>query len=214
MKQNMFTLFAPLLAALLFNAACSSDDSSPDTPTPTPPTPQPTSYDIYVAGYKTVSSKAVATVWKNGEELYALTDGTTNAWAYALCVVDGTVYTAGYEEQQGHIVACLWENGSLKYTLGAAGSNSYAMAVAAAGSDVYAAGSTTVDGSLTATVWKNGTVLYIFGFAGHVAGPCPAGVGFGALRRRESADGRHAAGGPDLAGSRCLPDLDRRHHPG
>ena len=161
----MFTSLAPLLAALFINASCSSDDSNPGSPapTPTPPAPQPTSYEIYAAGYKTVDTKAVATVWKDGEELYALTDGTSNAWAYALCVDNGTVYTAGYEEQSdGHIVACLWENGSLKYTLGASGSNSYAMAVAVSGGDVYAAGSSTIDGAITATVWRNGTVLYTY----------------------------------------------------
>ena len=80
MKHNMFTLLAPLLAVLLWNAPCSSDASSGDTPD-NPPAPQPVSYDIYVAGYKTVNSKAVATVWKNGSELYALTAGTSDALA-------------------------------------------------------------------------------------------------------------------------------------
>lgn len=105
MKQAMLTLFTPLLALLLCGTACSSDDSNAGTPNPTPtlPAPQPTSYDIYTAGYKRVDSKAAATVWKNGQELYALTDGTSNAWAHALCVDNGTLYTAGYEEQtDGH----------------------------------------------------------------------------------------------------------------
>ncbi len=162
MKQTMLTLFVPLLAALCWNTSCGSDDSSDTSgPTPVPPTPQPSSYDIYTAGYKTVESKAVATVWKNGTELYALSDGTSNAWAYGLCIDNGTLYIAGYEEQtDGHIVAVLWENDALKYTLGTTGSNSYAYSVAVSGSDIYAAGSATVNGALTATLWQNGNVLY------------------------------------------------------
>lgn len=91
-----------------------------------------------------------------------LTDGTSDAWAYGICVDNGTVYTAGYEEQDGHIVAVLWENATLKYTLGASGSNSYALAVTVSDGTAYTAGSTTVDGSLTATVWENGSVLHTY----------------------------------------------------
>lgn len=147
-----------LLTLLTGGASCSSDNPTGNTP----PKPQPTSYDIYAAGYRTVGSKAVATVWKNGEELYTLTDGTANGWARALCVDGETVYTVGYEERQGAIAACLWENGTLKYTLGTAGGNSYAYAVAASDGNLHAAGSTTVDGALTAVVWLNGTIRYTY----------------------------------------------------
>ena len=87
MRQTMLTCFLPFLTALIWNTSCSSDNSDNNTP----PEPQPTTYDIYAAGYKTVDSKAVATVWKNGTELYALTDGTSDAWAYGICVDNGTV---------------------------------------------------------------------------------------------------------------------------
>lgn len=53
---------------------------------------------------------------ENGQLLYTLTNGTNDAWAYAVCVSDGTVYAAGYERQGDRIVAKVWENGTLKYT--------------------------------------------------------------------------------------------------
>ena len=87
-KRFTHTLLPALLAAFAGFAACSSDDDAPEPP-------KPSGYDIYTAGYTTPASKAVATVWKNGQLLYTLTDGTNDAWAYAVCVSDGTVYAAG-----------------------------------------------------------------------------------------------------------------------
>lgn len=148
--------FLPLLfAAALFAPSCSSDD---DGGVP----PQPTGYDIYAAGYKTPAGKSVATVWKNGEELYTLTDGTNDAWAYSVFVAGSTVYTAGYEQQGGLITAKLWENGALKYTLGSGTVSSYAYSVFAAGGSVYTAGSEETGGALTAKVWKDGQELYAY----------------------------------------------------
>jgi hypothetical protein len=97
-KRFTHTLLPALLAAFAGFAACSSDDDAPEPP-------KPSGYDIYTAGYTTPASKAVATVWKNGQLLYTLTDGTNDAWAYAVCVSDGTVYAAGYERQGDRIVA-------------------------------------------------------------------------------------------------------------
>lgn len=113
-------------------------------------------------GYTTPASKAVATVWKNGQQLYTLTDGTNDAWARSVCVADGTVYVAGYEQQPDGVVAKLWENGTLKYTLGSGGGNSYAYAVTAVRGSVYTAGSEEDGGALTAKVWKDGTELYAY----------------------------------------------------
>lgn len=166
MKQTMLTLFTPLLALLLCGTACSSDDSNAGTPNPTPnpPAPQPTSYDIYTAGYKRVDSKAAATVWKNGQELYALTDGSSNAWAHALCVDNGTLYTAGYYtkpdfEEQGVV----WKNGTPLYTLSdGTSSGSMPYAVAAWGDDLFTAG-TLFGSSRHAAVWKGSDLLYTLG---------------------------------------------------
>ena len=96
-KRFTHTLLPALLAAFAGFAACSSDDDAPEPP-------KPSGYDIYTAGYTTPASKAVATVWKNGQLLYTLTNGTNDAWAYAVCVSDGTVYAAGYERQGDRIV--------------------------------------------------------------------------------------------------------------
>lgn len=109
MKRLLHNLFLPLFAVTLCSGACSDDDNDRQ--------PKPSGYDIYTAGYKTPSGKSVATVWKNGQELYALTDGTNNAWAYSVSVDNGTVYTAGYEQQGDAIVGKVWVNGALKYTV-------------------------------------------------------------------------------------------------
>ena len=71
-KRFTHTLLPALLAAFAGFAACSSDDDAPEPP-------KPSGYDIYTAGYTTPASKAVATVWKNGQLLYTLTDGTNDA---------------------------------------------------------------------------------------------------------------------------------------
>ena len=142
-KRFTHTLLPALLAAFAGFAACSSDDDAPEPP-------KPSGYDIYTAGYTTPASKAVATVWKNGQLLYTLTDGTNDAWAYAVCVSDGTVYAAGYERQGDRIVAKVWENGTLKYTPGAPGADSYAYSVFAANGSLYTAGSEESGGALTA----------------------------------------------------------------
>ena len=67
-KRFTHTLLPALLAAFAGFAACSSDDDAPEPP-------KPSGYDIYTAGYTTPASKAVATVWKNGQLLYTLTNG-------------------------------------------------------------------------------------------------------------------------------------------
>ncbi|MFR8224601.1 MAG: hypothetical protein ACLU9X_08705 [Alistipes shahii] len=154
-KRFTHTLLPALLAAFAGFAACSSDDDAPEPP-------KPSGYDIYTAGYTTPASKAVATVWKNGQLLYTLTDGTNDAWAYAVCVSDGTVYAAGYERQGDRIVAKVWENGTLKYTPGAPGADSYAYSVFAANGSLYAAGSEESGGALTAKIWKDGDALYAY----------------------------------------------------
>ena len=154
-KRFTHTLLPALLAAFAGFAACSSDDDAPEPP-------KPSGYDIYTAGYTTPASKAVATVWKNGQLLYTLTDGTNDAWAYAVCVSDGTVYAAGYERQGDRIVAKVWENGTLKYTPGAPGADSYAYSVFAANGSLYTAGSEESGGALTAKIWKDGDALYAY----------------------------------------------------
>ena len=156
-SSNRFTntLLPVIFTVLAGFAACSSDDDAPEPP-------KPSGYDIYTAGYTTPASKAVATVWKNRQQLYTLTDGTNDAWAYAVCVSGGTVYAAGYERQGDRIVAKVWENGTLKYTPGSPGADSYAYSVFAANGSLYTAGSEENDGALTAKIWKDGDALYAY----------------------------------------------------
>ena len=148
MKQLLHNLFLPLFAAALCSGACSDDDNDSR--------PKPSGYDIYTAGYKTPSGKSVATVWKNGSELYALTDGTNDAWAYSVFVDNGTVYAAGYEQQGDAIVGKIWVNGALKYTVAPASGSAYLYSISAA-DGIYVAGSEDVNGALTAKIWKDGT---------------------------------------------------------
>ena len=62
--------------------------------------------DVYVAGEEGDTAK----VWKNGEELYKLTD---NGEAYSMVVYNGDVYVAG--EEGG--TAKVWKNGQEIYSL-------------------------------------------------------------------------------------------------
>ena len=154
MKRLLHNLFLPLFAVTLCSGACSDDDNDRQ--------PKPSGYDIYTAGYKTPSGKSVATVWKNGQELYALTDGTNNAWAYSVSVDNGTVYTAGYEQQGDAIVGKVWVNGALKYTVAPASGSAYLYSVSAANGSLYVAGSEDADGALTAKIWKDGAEAYAY----------------------------------------------------
>ena len=154
MKQLLHNLFLPLFAAALCSGACSDDDNDSR--------PKPSGYDIYTAGYKTPSGKSVATVWKNGSELYALTDGTNDAWAYSVFVDNGTVYAAGYEQQGDAIVGKIWVNGALKYTVAPASGSAYLYSISAADGSLYVAGSEDVNGALTAKIWKDGAEAYAY----------------------------------------------------
>ena len=71
-----------------------------------PNSPQtPKEIDIYVAGYDKSGTKDAAKVWKNGKELYALTDGSKNTETKSIFVVGGDVYSAGFEDNGTHWVA-------------------------------------------------------------------------------------------------------------
>ena len=104
---------------------------------------------VYAAGTERASWNNIAKVWKDGNVLYTLTDGTTSAFANSIVVSGNNIYVAG-QENQGK----LWKNGIAQsgYTE-ARKLNS----VFVYGNDVYAAGYTTTD---EAAVWKNGTLLH------------------------------------------------------
>ena len=81
------------------------------------PNSTPKEVDIYVAGYDYSGANGVAKVWKNGKDLYDLTDGSKDAGAYSVYVVGGDVYTSGYEHNGTNKVAKVWKNDNELYEL-------------------------------------------------------------------------------------------------
>ena len=100
-------LIVAAVAAMLVTGFTACEYNSPNSPD------QPKGIDIYVAGYDNSGAAKVAKVWKNGKDLYSLTDGTNNAAASSVFVVGGDVYTAGYDDK----VAKVWKNSEELYAL-------------------------------------------------------------------------------------------------
>ena len=115
------------------------------------PNSTPKEIDIYVSGSERNGTKVVAKVWKNGKELYDLTDGSKSGEANSLFVADDKVYTAGNDGK----VAKLWKNKSAT-DLTDGSKSATASSVFVAGSNVYTAGN---DGKV-AKVWKKGSELF------------------------------------------------------
>jgi hypothetical protein len=106
--------------------------------------------DVFLVGYIPGSDTQhnTALYWKNGVASI-LTDGTTNAFAYAILVSGTDVYVAGSENQ----IAKYWKNGvAVSVTDGTHPAEGLSIAVN--GSDVYVAG---YEGT-HARLWKNGVV--------------------------------------------------------
>ena len=117
------------------------------------PNSKPKEIDIYVSGSERNGTKVVAKVWKNGKELYELTDGSKSAVANSVFVVGGDVYTAGVEGN----VAKVWKNGEELYELADDGG---ARSIVVYNGDVYVAGFEKEGSSDVVKVWKNGKELY------------------------------------------------------
>jgi uncharacterized repeat protein (TIGR02543 family) len=123
--------------------------------------------DVYIAGYvSNEKGNRVAKVWKNGTELYTLTDGERGAFTSSVCVSGNDVYVAGTDKNAADISeGIVWKNGEKLYTF-ASGSTAFVSlcSVCVEGNDVYVAGDMRVSGSNNATgkVWKNGAELYSF----------------------------------------------------
>ena len=100
MKKS-FLMVAAVAAMLVATGFTACKPNSPQTPK---------EVDIYVAGFDFSAANAVAKVWKNGKELYALTDGSKGAVARSVFVVGGDVYTAGDESNGTNNVAKVWKN--------------------------------------------------------------------------------------------------------
>jgi len=115
------------------------------------PNSKPKEINIYVAGYDNSGTNAVAKVWKNGKELYELTDGSKGAVAYSVFVVGGDVYSSGFEDNGTNWVAKVWKNDNELYELTDGSNDASAKSVFVADDKVYTAG---YDGGV-AKLWKN-----------------------------------------------------------
>ena len=105
------------------------------------PNSKPKEVDIYVAGIDNSGAKGVAKVWKNGKELYDLTDGSKEANAYSVFVVGGDVYTAGSEYNNStNNVAKVWKNDKELYALTDGTKSGESNSVFVADDKVYTAG--------------------------------------------------------------------------
>ncbi|WP_422349714.1 IPT/TIG domain-containing protein [Flagellimonas sp.] len=104
--------------------------------------------NVYVAGREWENTD-VSKVWKNGELLYTLTDGTYSSRVHSVFVDDGDIYVAGYESVESVDVAKVWKNG-IPADLS---KNGNAHSVSVYDDIVFAAGFE----SNFATVWTNGS---------------------------------------------------------
>ncbi|NVN16959.1 hypothetical protein GUA46_01290 [Muricauda sp. HICW] len=94
----------------------------------------------------------VAKVWKNGEVLYELTDGTKDAYAGDIFVDGDDIYVVGNEYDGNIQVAKIWKNGVATTLAGFANARS----IFVSESIVYVAGTIKTDNGTKAAVWKNG----------------------------------------------------------
>ena len=83
-------LMVAAAAAMLVTGFTACKSNSPEPPEPPKP-PLPKEIDIYVAGIDESGAEDAAKVWKNGKELYELTDGSKDAGANSVFVVGGDV---------------------------------------------------------------------------------------------------------------------------
>tara|TARA_R110002051_G_scaffold257744_2_gene316752 strand:- start:6815 stop:7753 length:939 start_codon:yes stop_codon:yes gene_type:complete len=110
-----------------------------------------TDENVYVAGYKANDPGFyVATLWTNGVP-QALSDGTTDAKAYAVYVSDTDVYVAGYEDGK----AKLWKNGVSQTLPNNNNANNYINSLFVKDNDVYVVGSQVINNEDKAMLWKS-----------------------------------------------------------
>lgn len=132
------------------------------------------SLNVYVAGYvENGKGNRVATVWKNTEKLYQLTDGEHDALTYSIYVSGNDVYVVGTEDNAtGTREGRVWKNGQKLYSFTNGSQDVSAYSICISGNDVYVAGEMRPRGTtnFTGKVWKNGTELYSFN--GSVSGMC------------------------------------------
>ena len=179
MKKH-FILIAVLMALNLTFSACDKKVSQIETRDKSV---------VYVVGYETnAQGKSVATLWKNGKSQY-LTNGSNNASANSIFVLDNDLYTSGSEvvtvKRHNHYLdeeneteemrPIIWKNGnSQRISLGDKEDDEDAMEINASANSVYVygnndvyvtgIGSTWAGGNSSeewSWIWKNGTLQFI-----------------------------------------------------
>ena len=110
--------------------------------------------DIYAVGIeRNASGKDIAKVWKNGAELYVLTEETVNTTIRSVAVSNGDVYVVGYEYTPA-LTHKIWKNGVVVTGYSPGGTP---ISIFVEGNDIYVGGHTP---EYEAVVWKNGNLLY------------------------------------------------------
>lgn len=137
-----------VLIIMIFAISCNSDDGDEVV------TPPVTVKDVYVAGYETISSNAVAKYWKNGIGT-ALSDGVNYALATSIFVDGDDIYVSGYEYIGTNSVAKYWKNGT-SFNLTNGSTLAAASSIFVSNGDVYVCGQEQSGDKFIAKYWKNG----------------------------------------------------------
>lgn len=121
--------------------------------------------DVYTVGSENIISTGsapdlnIAMYWKNNV-LVKLTDGLSNAYAYAIAVNGSDIYVAGSVNGD----AVYWKNGNMvdltTSTYPSDNGIAAARSIVINGNDIYFAGTTIApNGNTVATYWKNGVAM-------------------------------------------------------
>ena len=129
--------------------------------------------DLYAVGYEitTANNMSLASIWKNGNQMYLTSFPTASAASSILFQGSDTYitgkYTTGVIAGPTKDYPCYWKNGIVQ-TLptdvtpppGDSRVSAFATGIALAGADVYACGYTgSLTGKYVATYWKNGVEI-------------------------------------------------------
>ena len=115
--------------------------------------------DVYTCGYEMEGNRNISKVWKNGQVLYTLSDGSNDSYSYSLVVWNGDVYTCGSDGA----ISKVWKNDQVLYNLSDGSSNSYSYSLVVWNGDIYTCGYEIEGNRTIGKVWKNGQVLYNLG---------------------------------------------------
>lgn len=129
--------------------------------------------DVYVAGYQYKGIHSIATLWKNGIARN-LTDGTKNAYAFSVFMVNEDIYVVGSD----NLEPIMWKNGvRTKLPLLAGYISGHAQSIYISGSNIFIAGSQNDGHDNAAVLWKNGVATKLNNTKGDAAARAVYAVG-------------------------------------